>query len=136
MHAWARAAVTTAITIWLTVVIVGAVSIYGFGQYDSAWGRGGSLQVYVWIATGTSVIACFGSGLGFRVGAGSGGVPGRAGVVTTGVVALALSVAVLALVTYPTDIAVLVVGGSFFLVPAVVAYVACKLAGRRRIHAV
>ena len=52
MHTWARAAVTSALTIWLTVIIVGAISVYGFSQYELAWGRGASLQVYVWIATG------------------------------------------------------------------------------------
>ena len=133
MHTWARAAVTSAFTIWLTVIIVAAVSIYGFGQYELAWGRGASLQRYVWIATGVAVVSCFGAGIGFRFG---GAAPGVLGAVAAGLAALALSVGSLAIVTYPDDIALLYVGGAFFLLPGVVAYATCKLVRRRAARAV
>jgi hypothetical protein len=119
MHTWARAAVVFAAAVWVAVTLVGAVSIYGFGQYELAWGRGASLQVYTWIATGVAFASCFGAGVGFRLG---GSAPGAPGAVAAGLVALVLSVGALALVTYPNDLAPLYLGAAFFLLPAVVAY--------------
>jgi hypothetical protein len=123
----------SAATIWVSVTLLGAVSIYGFGQYELAWGRGASLQVYIWIATGAAFVSCFGAGIGFRLG---GSAPGAPGAVAAGLVALVLSVAALALVTYPNDLAPLYVGAAFFLLSAVVAYAACKAVGRRAARAV
>jgi hypothetical protein len=136
MHVWARAAVTSAVTIWVAVIVTGAASIYGFGQYELAWGRGASLQVYLWIATATALISCFGAGIGFRAGAVGGAVPRLLGAVAAGLVALALSTATIALVPDQTEVAFLYVGASFFVVTAVVAYIACKLAGKGTARAV
>jgi hypothetical protein len=133
MHIWARAAVMSAATIWVAVTFLGAVSIYGFGQYELAWGRGASLQVYIWIATGAAFVSCFGAGIGFRLG---GSAPGTPGAVAAGLVALVLSVGALALVAYPDDLAPLSVGAAFFLLPAVVAYATCKVVSRRAARAV
>jgi hypothetical protein len=136
MHAWARAAVTSAATVWVAVIVFGAVSIYGFEQYEMAWGRGASLQVYLWIASGVAFVSCFGAGVGYCVASKSGAAPGIWGSVLVGLIALVLSAAALALVTHETEIALLYVGASFFLVPAVVAYVACRLVRRGAARAV
>ena len=34
---------------WLAFVVASVVSIYAFDQFEHAWGRGGSLQVEVWV---------------------------------------------------------------------------------------
>ena len=41
----------------LVFVIVAAISVYGFGQYERAWGRGGSFQVETWLSLVGAVIA-------------------------------------------------------------------------------
>ena len=42
-----------------------AVSVYGFDQYERAWGRGPSYQVVIWIIT----VAAFVVAVGFSLGA-------------------------------------------------------------------
>jgi hypothetical protein len=41
----------------LTYIAVAAVSVYGFGQYEPAWGYGGSLQVEAWLGVVGALIA-------------------------------------------------------------------------------
>ena len=41
----------------LVFVTAAAVSVYGFGQYEQAWGRGGSLQVESWLALVGALVA-------------------------------------------------------------------------------
>jgi len=43
--------------IWLVFLIAIAVSIYGFGAYERAWGRGGSFQVEAWVAFVGALVA-------------------------------------------------------------------------------
>ena len=46
--------------IYLAVLILLATgSVYMFGQYERAWGRGGSWQVLSWIAIGSTILAFF-----------------------------------------------------------------------------
>ena len=42
----------------LLFVLVGAVGIFGFGQFERAWGAWGSFQVYLWFGFG---VALFGT---------------------------------------------------------------------------
>ena len=44
-----------------------AVSIYGFGQYERAWGRGPSYQVALWIITVAAVVVAIGFSLGAKL---------------------------------------------------------------------
>ncbi len=41
----------------LVFLTAAAVSVYGFGQYEQAWGRGGSLQVESWLALVGALVA-------------------------------------------------------------------------------
>ena len=34
---------------WLVFIVASVVSIYAFDQFEHAWGRGGSLQVEIWV---------------------------------------------------------------------------------------
>jgi len=34
---------------WLAFAVASVVSIYAFDQFEHAWGRGGSLQVEIWV---------------------------------------------------------------------------------------
>ena len=77
MHAWARAALLLTAGFWLSVVTFEAVAIYGFGQFEHVWGRGPSLQVVSWVATGVAVVVLVGAVVGFRLGAKRGVVPGN-----------------------------------------------------------
>lgn len=43
-----------------------AVSIYGFDQYELAWGRGPSYQVVLWIITVAAVVVAVGFSLGTK----------------------------------------------------------------------
>jgi hypothetical protein len=73
----ARAALFFAAGLWVAFVLFGVVDIYGFDYYEGEWGRGGSLQVHIWIATLGALVALFPAALGFRLGAKRGNVPGR-----------------------------------------------------------
>ena len=75
MHAWARASLFLALGFWLACVVIACVAIYGFDSFENAWGRGPSLQVDVWLATGFSICVLIGAVAGFRVGARDGSVP-------------------------------------------------------------
>jgi hypothetical protein len=77
MHAWARSSLFFAAGFWAAAVLTGAVGIYGFDYYERAWGRGASLQVYIWIATLGAVVALFPAAFGFRLGGGDELAPGR-----------------------------------------------------------
>lgn len=41
----------------LVFLTAAAVSVYGFGQYEQAWGRGGSLQAEAWLALVGALVA-------------------------------------------------------------------------------
>jgi len=41
----------------LVFLIAAVVSVYGFGQYEQAWGRGGSVQVEAWLALIGALVA-------------------------------------------------------------------------------
>ena len=56
-----RPAVIFAMAYFLILVGLAAVSVYVFGVYERAWGRGGSWQVLTWIAAGSTVLAFFGA---------------------------------------------------------------------------
>jgi len=54
----------------ITAVALMAVSVYGFDQYERAWGRGNSFQVVLWIIIAAGVVNAFGFVFGantFRV---------------------------------------------------------------------
>jgi hypothetical protein len=76
MRPWAKATVVFSGTLWILVVVAGAVSVYGFDQYERAWGRGGSFQVYTWIAFGMAALAAVCAGIGFSFGGLNRRVPG------------------------------------------------------------
>ena len=42
---------------WLTFLIACATSIYAFGLYEHAWGRGGSFQVEAWLSLLGALVA-------------------------------------------------------------------------------
>jgi hypothetical protein len=42
---------------FLALVLAATASVYGFRVYERAWGMGGSWQVLLWIATGSTVLA-------------------------------------------------------------------------------
>ena len=42
---------------FLIFVAAGAVSVYGFGQFEHAWGRGGSFQIETWLSLVGAIIA-------------------------------------------------------------------------------
>jgi hypothetical protein len=75
MHPWARAALQMAVGFWVAVVLFETVAIYGFGQFEHAWGRGPSLQVVSWVATGVALVVLVSAALGFKVGSQRGTVP-------------------------------------------------------------
>jgi hypothetical protein len=64
-------AVKTVLRFGVAVLVVflaaAAVSIYGFGQYEPAWGRGGSLQVEAWLALVGALVAAGSFGIGSAV---------------------------------------------------------------------
>jgi len=50
--------ITLFVAAFLLVFLTAAVvSVYGFGQYEPAWGRGGSLQVEAWLALVGALVA-------------------------------------------------------------------------------
>jgi hypothetical protein len=54
----------------ITAAVVMAVFVYGFDQYERAWGRGNSYQVVLWIIIAAGVVNAFGFVFGantFRV---------------------------------------------------------------------
>lgn len=67
-HVYSRAALWAAMAFLLCMLVVAAVSVYGFDEYERAWGRGGSFQVLSWIAIAASVGVGICAALGFRVG--------------------------------------------------------------------
>ena len=48
----------------LVFVVAAAVSVYGFGQFEHAWGRGGSLQVESWLGLVAALVAMGAFGIG------------------------------------------------------------------------
>jgi peptidoglycan/LPS O-acetylase OafA/YrhL len=62
-----RASVWSAMSFLLCMLVAAAISVYGFDEYERAWGRGGSFQVLSWIAAATSVAVCLLAAFGFRV---------------------------------------------------------------------
>jgi hypothetical protein len=76
MHPWARSSLFFAAGFWTALVVIGAVAIYGFGYFETKWGRGPSLQVHIWIATLGAVVSLFPAGFGFRLGTKGGTAPG------------------------------------------------------------
>ncbi len=76
MEAWARAAILSAITIWLLAFMFLAGLIFGF--YSPDLGRGGfSVQAFLGLATGISFLSFLGSAVGFHFGTRSGRMPGK-----------------------------------------------------------
>jgi peptidoglycan/LPS O-acetylase OafA/YrhL len=68
MKAVSRAALWTAMTFLLCMLVAAVISVYGFDEYERAWGRGGSFQVLSWVAVAASVGVGICAALGFRVG--------------------------------------------------------------------
>jgi len=63
-----RATTTAIFTVGFIAWAAGAmaVSVYGFDQYEPAWGRGPSYQVVLWIILVAAIVAAFGFALGFK----------------------------------------------------------------------
>jgi hypothetical protein len=49
------------------MLVAAAVSVYGFDEYERAWGRGGSFQVLSWISVPVALGVGLFAALGFRV---------------------------------------------------------------------
>jgi hypothetical protein len=127
MHRWASAAITLAAAIWVLTVAAGAVSIYAFDDYEHAWGRGATVQVYSWVATGAALISGFGASLGFRYGSRNAPVPGRLGAVILGGLVLGLTFGATAALLSASELGFLYPGACIFVVALVVAYVSCRV---------
>jgi hypothetical protein len=56
-----RPAVIFGITFFAILLVLATISVYGFGQYERAWGRGVSWQVLSWISAASAVLSFFGA---------------------------------------------------------------------------
>jgi hypothetical protein len=56
-----RPAVVFAASFLAVLLVLATVSVYVFGQYERAWGRGGSWQVLSWISLASAVLSFFGA---------------------------------------------------------------------------
>jgi hypothetical protein len=52
-------------SVFAVFTVAGAIAVYGFSYFESAYGRGGSFQVYVWIAIAAAVLCALTSSFGF-----------------------------------------------------------------------
>jgi hypothetical protein len=64
MFPYARTALTFASTVLVMLIAWFTVSVYGLGQYEPAWGRGGTVQVGWWLSAGVALAALVSSGMG------------------------------------------------------------------------
>jgi hypothetical protein len=117
--------------LWVLIVLVGAVSVYAFDQYERAWGRGPSVQVYSWIATAVALVILFGSGFGFRLGARSGAVPGSWLAAALAVPTFGLVLGSSTVLPTQSEGGLLVAAAVFFVAGFIVAYLSCWALGRR-----
>jgi hypothetical protein len=53
------------LSIFAVFTLAGAVAVYGFSYFESAYGRGGSFQVYIWLAAAAAVLSALSSAFGF-----------------------------------------------------------------------
>ena len=125
MQAWARAAILSATTIWLLALIFLAGLIYGL--YSPDLGRGGfSVQGFLGIVTGISFLSFLGAAVGFRLGAGSGRVPGKVLSPIVGASTIVLSITVLTSIPYHPRSMEFLVGATFFTTSLVLALIASR----------
>jgi hypothetical protein len=64
MLPFAQIAVTFATTVLLAALVWATFSVYGLGEFESAWGRGGSVQVLWLLSIAMSLAALVGSAIG------------------------------------------------------------------------
>jgi MFS family permease len=133
MSASTRSALVVAAVVWVLVTATGVVTVYLFDYYERAWGRGGSTQVYAWIATVSALLSAFGSGLGFHLGSRTGRVPGPFGAVAVGVVVVGILCAAVALVPTQLSGADFLVAACLVVVAVAASFLSCKLGVRRAV---
>jgi hypothetical protein len=54
-----RFALHFALGLLLSMLLAPTISVYGFNEYEPAWGHGGSVQVLWWLSIGVAVCALF-----------------------------------------------------------------------------
>jgi hypothetical protein len=67
MFPFAQTAVTFAATVLVAAIVWATFSVYGLGDFESAWGRGGSVQVLWLLSIALSLAALVGSAIGARI---------------------------------------------------------------------
>src|ERR1700678_841043 len=64
MKSWAYFSIQFTGAALAFALVAAPVSVYLFGEYEPAWGKGGSTQVLWWIAIGWALIGIFSSAIG------------------------------------------------------------------------
>jgi hypothetical protein len=67
MRPWAHLALLFSGAAVLVALVLAPVSVYVFGQYERAWGKGGSTQVLWWVSIGWGVVALLSAAVGAAV---------------------------------------------------------------------
>jgi len=124
---WFKSALVLASTLWLLIVVCGAVSVFAFDQYERAWGSGASFQVYSWIATGAAAVALLCSGIGFSFGELNGVTPGPLMSALLAVVVVGASFGLLYLVPPSWDVGLGGFAVALALSTAGISYAACRI---------
>jgi len=127
MNAKSRAVIGLSGGVLLAFILFGAVAIYGFDYFESAWGRGPSLQVYVWIGIGLAILSCMGAAVGFSYGSRMGNVPRTVPSCLGGALSTLIVLAVGAFTPRMSDIGLPLIAVGFFLLSVGGAYASCRL---------
>jgi len=75
MRPWAHLALLFSGAAVAVALVVAPISVYVFGQYEHAWGKGGSTQVLWWVSIGWGFLALFSVAIGAAAAQRSGRVP-------------------------------------------------------------
>ena len=130
MRPFGKVALHFAGTVFVLLLLWSPFSVYVLGDYERAWGRGGSLQVLWWLSFGAFLLTLFSSGLGAKAAVPQRPVPTLTSVLAGLAFVVASAVVLWLLSLLGQDIARFILIGWFVLVPALIGFCLIKRFGK------